>query len=105
MWCFTTTVFGIIGGVFRGAPTKIEEMKFIFRGLIIFEYRPGAEVNKVIQFNVEGTSIPNVDGTSIPSFSLCIMESKHYAALSDFFKIVHDHIEGKDVDLSDIKVY
>jgi hypothetical protein len=71
-------------------------MKFIFRGLIIFEYRPGAEVNKVIQFNIEGTSIPN--------FSLCIMESKHYAALSDFFKIVHEHIEGKDVDLSDIKV-
>jgi hypothetical protein len=97
MWCFTTTVFGIIGGVFRGAPTKIEEMKFIFRGLDIFEYRPGAEVDKVIQFNIEGTSIPN--------FSLCIMESKHYAALSDFFKIVHEHIEGKDVDLSDIKVY
>jgi hypothetical protein len=27
MWCFTTTVFGIIGGVFRGAPTKIEDME------------------------------------------------------------------------------
>mgnify|MGYP007071594678 CR=1 FL=1 len=70
-------------------------MKFIFRGYIVFEYIPNS-IEKVIQHQVHG---------KIPAFDFCRMIPYDYKLLSEFFDKVYNHIQGEDVDLSDIEVY
>lgn len=70
-------------------------MKYIFRGHVIFEYRPEERRNKVIQHKTEG---------GIPAFDFCSMIDEDYKLLSEFFSIVYRHTQCEDVELKDIEV-
>jgi len=69
-------------------------MKFIFRGITIFEYQPNAE-EKIVENKIHGT---------IPAFNFCRFIKSDYKLLSLFFETAHDHMNGKKVDLEDIIV-
>jgi hypothetical protein len=71
-------------------------MKYIFRGHIIFEYKPEAKFNKVVQHEISG---------AIPAFDFCSMIDEDYRLLSEFFNTVYRHAQGEDVKLLDIEVY
>lgn len=71
-------------------------MKYIFRGNIIFEYKPEAKFNKVVQHEISG---------GIPAFNFCSMIDEDYRLLSEFFNTVYNHTQGEDVKLCDIEVY
>ena len=70
------------------------DMKYIFRGNIIFEYIPDG-VEKVIQHRIFDT---------IPAFDYCRMIPEDYKLLGEFFNRVYRHIQGEDVELKDIEV-
>jgi hypothetical protein len=70
-------------------------MKYIFRGHTVFEYKPDAKCDKVVQGYVHGT---------IPAFDYCNMIPEDYKLLSQFFDTVYRHINGENVELTDIKV-
>lgn len=70
-------------------------MKYIFRGHVVFEYKPDEKYNKVIQHKVSGV---------IPAFDFCSMIPEDYKLLSNFFDTVYKHIQGEDVELKDIEV-
>ena len=72
---------------------NLENMKYIFRGHIIFEYK--VETQDVIQHSFGGLS---------GSFDYCRFIPEDYKLLSQFFDTVYRHIEGEDVELVDIKV-
>lgn len=69
-------------------------MKYIFRGHIVFEYLP--EKGKVIQHKID-------DGP-IAAFDYCCMIPEDYKILSEFFDKVFRHINGEDINLTDISV-
>ena len=69
-------------------------MKFIFRGIIVFEYIP-ASFEKVSQGRVHGV---------IPAFDYCRFTAEDYRLLSVFFDKVYNHIAGVDITLEDIIV-
>lgn len=71
-------------------------MKYIFRGHIVFEYRPAEKYDKVIQHKVSDM---------IPAFDFCHMINEDYRLLSQFFDTVYRHTQGEDVELHDIEVY
>ena len=70
-------------------------MKYIFRGHVVFEYKPDEKYNKVIQHKVSGV---------IPAFDFCSMIPEDYKLLSNFFDTVYKHIQGEDIELKDIEV-
>ena len=72
---------------------NLENMKYIFRGHIIFEYK--VETQDVIQHSFGGLS---------GSFVYCRFVPEDYKLLSQFFDTVYSHIEGEDVKLVDIEV-
>jgi hypothetical protein len=69
-------------------------MKYIYRGHVIFEYVPDG-FEKVIQHQIYGV---------MPAFDFCRMIPEDYKLLSEFFDKVHKHIQGENVDLTDIRV-
>ena len=71
-------------------------MKYIFRGIVVFEYDPNAKYDKVKQGNHLDT---------IPAFNHCNMIDEDYKLLGEFFNTVYRHTQGEDVTLEDIKVY
>ena len=71
-------------------------MKYIFRGHIVFEYKPDEKRDKVIQGKIHD---------AIPAFDFCHMIPEDYRLLAKFFDTVYRHIQGEDVPLEDIEVY
>ena len=71
-------------------------MKYIFRGIIIFEYQPDNKYDKVIQGDV---------GNNTPAFNFCKMIPEDYKLLGEFFTNVYKHTQGEDIELKDIEVY
>lgn len=69
-------------------------MKYIFRGVIVFEYIPYRE-DKVVQHDVHNI---------IPAFNYCRMMPEDYKLLGEFFNKVYRHINGENVILEDIIV-
>lgn len=69
-------------------------MKYIFRGVIVFEYIPYGE-DKVVQHDVHNI---------IPAFNYCRMMPEDYKLLGEFFNKVYRHINGENVILEDIIV-
>lgn len=70
-------------------------MKYIFRGVEVFEYDPTAKHNKVKQGK-------HLD--IIPAFNHCDMIDEDYKLLGEFFNIVYRHTQGEDIELADIIV-
>jgi predicted RNA-binding protein len=70
-------------------------MKYIFRGHTVFEYRPEAKEDKVIQHKIDHL---------IPAFDFCGMIDEDYKLLAQFFDTVYKHTQGEDVQLEDIEV-
>jgi hypothetical protein len=70
-------------------------MKYIFRGIVVFEYKPDAKFNKVIEGQIYG----------IHAFNYCDMIPEDYKLLGEFFDKVYRHIQGEVVELKDIEVY
>ena len=70
-------------------------MKYIFRGHTVFEYKPDAEFDKVVQ--------PKVNGHTA-AFDFCSMIDEDYKLLGEFFNTVYRHTQGEDVELKDINV-
>jgi predicted RNA-binding protein len=70
-------------------------MKYIFRGIVVFEYDPNAKYDKVKQGKHLDT---------IPAFDHCSMINEDYQLLGEFFNIVYRHTQGEDVELKDIVV-
>ena len=71
-------------------------MKYIFRGNVVFEYKPDAKYDKVVQGQIHNT---------IHAFDFCNMIDEDYKLLAEFFDKVYRHTQGEDVLLEDIKVY
>ena len=70
-------------------------MKYIFRGNVVFEYKPDAKYDKVVQGQVSG---------AIPAFDFCKMIDDDYKLLGEFFNTVYKHTQGENVELKDIEV-
>jgi hypothetical protein len=70
-------------------------MKYIFRGHVVFEYKPDAKYDKVVQGKISD---------AIPAFDFCSMIDEDYKLLGEFFNTVYRHTQGEDVILEDIKV-
>ena len=70
-------------------------MKYIFRGNTVFEYKPDAKFDKVVQ--------PKVNEWC-PAFDYCKMIDEDYKLLGEFFNTVYRHTQGDDVELKDIVV-
>jgi hypothetical protein len=75
---------------------KSEVMKYIFRGHIVFEYKPDDKFDKVVQGQIHG---------AIPAFDFCKMIDEDYKLLGEFFNTVYRHTQGEDVPLENIEVY
>jgi len=71
-------------------------MKYIFRGITVFEYNPNDKCDKVTQGKVHDT---------IPAFDFCRFIPEDYRLLREFFGKVYRHTQGEDVELKDIEVY
>jgi hypothetical protein len=69
-------------------------MKYIFRGVVVFDYDPNAKVDQVKQGNKYG----------IPAFDYCQMINEDYKLLGEYFNTVYRHTQGEDVPLEDIEV-
>lgn len=67
-------------------------MKFIYRGLVIFDYQP--ELRLV-------TTRQNPE-YKLPYFNLCCFQPQDYELMAQFFDAVHRHLSGEDVELKDI---
>ena len=70
-------------------------MKYIFRGIMVFEYDPNAKFDKVKQGK-------HLD--IIPAFNHCTMIDEDYKLLGEFFNTIYRHTQGEDVPLEDIEV-
>lgn len=70
-------------------------MKYVFRGIVVFEYFPDRKKNQVVQGKVH----------DMPAFDFCHMIPEDYRILGEFFDKVYRHIEGEDIPLKDIEVY
>lgn len=68
-------------------------MKYIFREIVVFEYNPTTK--KITQGSIEGV---------IPAFDFCSMIPEDYKLLGEFFTKAYQHINGENIDLSDIRV-
>ena len=71
-------------------------MKYIFRGNVVFEYKPNDKYDKVVQGQISG---------GIAAFDFCKMIDEDYKLLANFFDTVYRHTQGEDVPLEDIEVY
>jgi len=70
-------------------------MKYIFRGNVLFEYRPDDKFDKVIE---------HTRGNGAPVFNFCKMIPEDYRLLAQFFDTVYRHTQGEAVELTDIEV-
>jgi hypothetical protein len=70
-------------------------MKYIFRGHTVFEYKPDAKFDKVVQPKVHDWC---------PAFDYCNMIDEDYKLLGEFFNTVYRHTQGENVLLEDIVV-
>jgi predicted RNA-binding protein len=73
---------------------NINNMKYIFRGIVVFEYNPEAKFDKVIEGQIHG----------LHAFNYCGMIPEDYKLLGEFFDKVYRHTQGEDVLLEDIEV-
>ena len=71
-------------------------MKYVFRGIVVFEYDPDAKCDKVKHGETKHGS---------PAFDFCNMIDEDYKLLGEFFNTVYRHTQGEDVTLEDIEVY
>jgi hypothetical protein len=71
-------------------------MKYIFRGITVFEYDPNDKYEKIKQGKVHDV---------IPAFDYCRMIPEDYKLLAEFFDKVYKHLQGEDVELKNIEVY
>ena len=71
-------------------------MKYIFRGIIVFEYNPDSKFDKITQGKTS---------TGIPAFNFCHFINEDYKLISEFFDKAYRHTQGELVDLSNIEVY
>jgi hypothetical protein len=69
-------------------------MKYVFRGVVVFEYDPNVKVDQVKQGNQYG----------IAAFNYFQMINEDYKLLGEFFNTVYRHTQGEDVILKDIVV-
>jgi hypothetical protein len=69
-------------------------MKYIFRGILVFEYNPEAKFDKVVEGQING----------LHAFNYCSMIPEDYKLLAEFFDTVYRHTQGENVQLKDIKV-
>lgn len=69
-------------------------MRFVFRGLVVFEYNP--DTKRVILGRLDGEA--NFDTN-------CNLIPEDYKLISEFFNIVYRHINGENVFLKDFEVY
>lgn len=74
-------------------------MKYIFRGLTVFEYIPDTEKRQLGQ--VKQHTVSDV----IPAFDFCKMIPEDYKLLSEYFDTVYQHVTGKDVELKNVIVW
>jgi hypothetical protein len=74
-------------------------MKYVFRGHIVFEYKPNEEDRK--KGVVEQHQIHDV----IPAYDYCRFIPDDYRMIGEFFTTAYRHIQGEDVNLEDIEVY
>lgn len=61
----------------------------------MFEYKPDAKFDKVVQGQIPG---------AIAAFDFCHMIDEDYKLLGEFFNTVYRHTQGEDVELKDIEV-
>lgn len=71
-------------------------MKYIFRGITIFEYIPEKRFDNVI--------LHRHHDNNIIAFNYCQMIAEDYKLLSQFFDTVYKHLQGENVELKDIIV-
>ncbi len=69
-------------------------MKYIFRGITVFEYSPEAKFDKVVEGQING----------LHAFNYCSMIPEDYKLLGQFFTTVYRHTQGEKVNLDDIVV-
>lgn len=77
-------------------------MKYIFRGVTVFEYKPEEKYKKVILYNLFES---NGHDRGMNAFEYCGFINEDYKLLSQFFDTVYRHISDEDVELKDIEVY
>jgi hypothetical protein len=70
-------------------------MRYIFRGVVVFEYDPNAKFDKVKQRK-------HLD--VIPAFDHCKMIDEDYKLIGEFFDKVYRHTQGENVTLEDVVV-
>lgn len=69
-------------------------MRFVFRGLVVFEYNP--DTKKIVLGRLDGEA--NFDTS-------CNLIPEDYKLISEFFDIAYRHTNGENVFLKDIEVY
>jgi len=79
------------------------DMKYIFRGLVIFDYNPKT---KQIDAPNKFEELPHTTKYLIANFNMCKFIPEDYVYMADFFTRAYAHATGaEDVDLTDIEVY
>lgn len=68
-------------------------MKYIFRGLVVFEYQP------------EKKEVVLVKDNGMANWDMCQFITEDWKLLSKFFETVHRHRSGEQIELKDIEVY
>ena len=71
-------------------------MKYIFRGVVVFDYNPKTKQIK----------IPDTEGIG-NNFNFCKFIPKDYKLISEFFNMIYLHAKGysTDANLKDYEVY
>ncbi len=71
-------------------------MKYIFRGLVVFDYDP----------DTKELTVPVDPDTGIPNLNMCKFILEDYGLLQDFLQQIKYHVEGfcYNEDLEDIEV-
>jgi hypothetical protein len=69
-------------------------MKYYFRDVVVFEYNPITKQCKAGEVH-----------NNIIGFNYCNFIDEDYKLLSEYFNRIYKHKKGKEVDLTDIKVY
>lgn len=67
-------------------------MKFWYRGLLIFHYMPE---QRFVLTRMD-------DDGEVPNFNHCMFQNEDYQKISEYFEIVHRHLNGEKIELKDI---
>lgn len=69
-------------------------MKYIFRGIVIFEY----------DIKTKAINMPH-DKCKSGNFNFCHFIPEDYKLIAKFFNLAYQHANGEDVKLKNIEVY